>query len=842
MRKALLISMFVLALILRASADMQAMVDAPRLSDIKFYGIYPFFSTELLDRMSVYPGSVLDSAKIAEQKVYLKDYLNSKGYDSVRVDTEVEEISDKLGLLNIRINKGGYFTIGDISVSGNDNISGLRLKKEMKSWWRSFLYGEPGRLIPDELDNDITKISALYRGKGYADSEIKYEVRKDSLKGTADILLTITEGPEYEIEIEGNEFFGDGALSEQTEQVKEGRRGSVALRQAVRGIRKMYREEGFGDAKVNFRDTLLTESGRQKKKVQINVTEGIRPLVSEIKFTGNNSFTEDELGKYLNSVVRRWWRSKEFFRKDIWEDDERNLTAFYVQNGFLSAKVKTGVKYSRDRDSVRIAADISEGIRTYIGSISFAGIPEQFEPDVKKISSELEGKPYNSGFVKDAVPRIKGLLAAGGHIYAQVKEKTVFSSDSSKADIIFTAEVKNMAETGQIYVAGNLNTKERTVRKLLKLREREPFSVLELSSGLRNLRNQKIFRSVSSYTSDTGSDADTLDVLVSVEEYPPYYFQASGGYESFVGPYISLLAGNKNLFGLNKELSLKTDLSFVKQSVTAAFTEPVLFVPELSGTLSAFWEGEDVSDPEYQTETTGLGAGANYRWKSSLQSIVQAQIEHKKLYEKAVSGADSNTVRNSGSLKFIQLWDGRDSFMVPRKGVYANLETEFSTGIDNNEDDFIKYKLDLKYFFTPFGPVTFAFAGHLNYLQMTNPGAEPAVDQLFFLGGTSSVRGMNENYFLEDAAGDPAGGKLTALFTFEPRFEFRKNWELPLFLDTGLLSETEAQTGETVRSTAGTGLRYITPIGAMGILWGFPLDVKDGWKDGVFHFSIGYTF
>ncbi len=841
-KNVLFIFLLVLTVFLRASADMQALVDAPRISDIKFYGIYPFFSTELLDRMSVYPGSVCDSVKIAEQKVYLTDYLNSKGYDSVRVKSEIEDVSEKLRLLKISIMKSGYFTIGDINISGNDNISGLRLKKEMKTWWRSFLYGESGRLIPDELDNDITKINELYRSKGFADFEIKCNVRKDSLKGTADISLTITEGPEYEIEITGNSFFSDGALLEQTDLIKEGRRGSVALRQAVRGIRKMYREEGFGDAKAVMKDTLVSENGTQLKKVLITVSEGVRPLVSKIEFKGNDFFEGDELGNYLNSVVRRWWRTKEYFRKDIWEDDERNLTAFYIQNGFLSAKVKTGLKFSRNRDSVRIEAEISEGVRTVIGSVSFEGISERFGPDVKKISEELEGKPYNTAIVKDVVPRLKGIFAAGGYIYAEVKEKTVFTPDSSKADIVFTADAKNMTETGSIYVAGNLKTKDRTVKKLLKLREGEPFSVLELSDGLRNLRNQKIFRSVSSYTSDTGLDTDTLDVLVSVEEYPPYYFQVSGGYESFVGPYISLLAGNKNLFGRNKELSLKTDMSFVKQSVTAAFTEPVLFITELSGTLSAFWEREDISDPEYQTETTGFGAGANYRWKSSLQSIVQAQIEHKTLYEKSVSGADSNTVRNSGSLKFIQLWDGRDSFMVPRKGVYVNLETEFSTGIDNNEDDFIKYKLDLKYFFTPFGPVTFAFAGKLNYLQMTNPGAEPAVDQLFFLGGTSSVRGMNENYFLEDAAGDPAGGKLTAMFTFEPRLEFRKNWELPLFLDTGLLSETEAVSGETLRSTAGTGLRYITPIGAMGILWGFPLDVKDGWKDGVFHFSIGYTF
>jgi len=38
------------------------------------------------------------------------------------------------------------------------------------------------------------------------------------------------------------------------------------------------------------------------------------------------------------------------------------------------------------------------------------------------------------------------------------------------------------------------------------------------------------------------------------------------------------------------------------------------------------------------------------------------------------------------------------------------------------------------------------------------------------------------------------------------------------------------------------GLRYITPIGAMGFLYGMKLDPEDGESPKRLHFSIGYTF
>jgi len=44
------------------------------------------------------------------------------------------------------------------------------------------------------------------------------------------------------------------------------------------------------------------------------------------------------------------------------------------------------------------------------------------------------------------------------------------------------------------------------------------------------------------------------------------------------------------------------------------------------------------------------------------------------------------------------------------------------------------------------------------------------------------------------------------------------------------------------RASVGIGLRYITPIGPMGLLYGYKLNRKDGESPGKINFSVGYTF
>jgi len=77
----------------------------------------------------------------------------------------------------------------------------------------------------------------------------------------------------------------------------------------------------------------------------------------------------------------------------------------------------------------------------------------------------------------------------------------------------------------------------------------------------------------------------------------------------------------------------------------------------------------------------------------------------------------------------------------------------------------------------------------------------------------------------------------------EARVELTRDWETALFYDTGTVRRTLVNAGsEDVRSSAGIGMRYLTPIGPIGVLYGRKIDRKDGESAGRFHISVGYTF
>jgi outer membrane protein insertion porin family len=77
----------------------------------------------------------------------------------------------------------------------------------------------------------------------------------------------------------------------------------------------------------------------------------------------------------------------------------------------------------------------------------------------------------------------------------------------------------------------------------------------------------------------------------------------------------------------------------------------------------------------------------------------------------------------------------------------------------------------------------------------------------------------------------------------EARIEVSHDWETALFYDTGAVKRALVDAGSDIfRSSVGIGLRYITPIGPMGLLYGYKLHPKEGESPGRFLFSLGYTF
>ena len=158
-------------------------------------------------------------------------------------------------------------------------------------------------------------------------------------------------------------------------------------------------------------------------------------------------------------------------------------------------------------------------------------------------------------------------------------------------------------------------------------------------------------------------------------------------------------------------------------------------------------------------------------------------------------------------------------------------------------DDFYKYRFEFRGFTTPFRRLTFAGRGSFGNIDPYGSSGVVPQDQLFFLGGTATVRGFDQNLFLYDRENDPVGGEMAAVANVEARVDLGRNLEISLFYDLGYLNETSGlEVPDNVRDSVGAGLRYVTPVGAIGVLYGRKLDPQPGESRGRWHFSVGYTF
>jgi outer membrane protein insertion porin family len=189
------------------------------------------------------------------------------------------------------------------------------------------------------------------------------------------------------------------------------------------------------------------------------------------------------------------------------------------------------------------------------------------------------------------------------------------------------------------------------------------------------------------------------------------------------------------------------------------------------------------------------------------------------------------------------MYNSTDSFISPKKGIFSILSLDFSKGVENSLDNFLKYRFDVRYYYTPWERLTLAVRGRAGHIEPTGSDSIIPEDQLFYLGGVTSVRGFEKNLLRFNEAGKAVGGRQEILANIESRIYMGYNLELTAFFDTGSIGKTFYDEGSgDFRHSAGLGLSYITPLCPIGFVYGHKLDRKEGESSGEFHFSLGFTF
>ena len=187
--------------------------------------------------------------------------------------------------------------------------------------------------------------------------------------------------------------------------------------------------------------------------------------------------------------------------------------------------------------------------------------------------------------------------------------------------------------------------------------------------------------------------------------------------------------------------------------------------------------------------------------------------------------------------------------MDPGAGTDMTATWEFA-GIGGTEK-FSKYVVDTRQFWPMKWGTVFSVHGQLGYIHGLGDEDAVPIDERFFLGGIYSIRGFEAREVgPRDELGEFMGGETEAFFNFEYIFPLVESLGLKgvTFFDVGNAWNEDDFTGEDAdafaswRYSAGTGIRWLSPMGPMRFEYGYNLDARDYESKSKFDFMIGRFF
>src|SRR2546422_5653939 len=162
--------------------------------------------------------------------------------------------------------------------------------------------------------------------------------------------------------------------------------------------------------------------------------------------------------------------------------------------------------------------------------------------------------------------------------------------DDKRVDITYRVERGKPVVVDRIEVTGNTKTRDKVIRREMRLQEQELFSASKLRKSREALQRLGFFQSVNITTRRAGED-DRMQVVVDVKEAQTGAFSAGAGFSSADQLLFNARIVENNLFGRGQRLELSGDIGSIPRNNILSLPQPDLPRNPLTPGASAFrWE------------------------------------------------------------------------------------------------------------------------------------------------------------------------------------------------------------------------------------------------------------
>ena len=685
----------------------------------------------------------------------------------------------------------------------------------------------------DLLEDSLRRIEQYLHQQGHWRAAVGY--RRDVTPGGLAVTFTVKAGEVFRIgrvDVEGANALTRADIATVVRAVP----GDIFIEGTVdsqtAALRERYRRAGFRDVRIELvmeeRDAAATAAvpGRGGLvDVRLVVAEGSLIRVGNVRLAGLAGIAEADLRAKLTLAP-----GVPYYDPLVAADRDA-LSAVLFDRGFDRARVLSTVTPVAGQPTVDIAYDIAQGTMVRVGRILVVGNRRTATETIVRALTLKPGDPLGLTEVFESQRRLRAL-----GLFRRVTITDVGAGGETERDLVVT--VDEAAPTSIGYGAG--------VEVGRYLRQETPGAQaterLELAGrGFFEVGRQNLW----------GSNR-SVNLFTRVSLRPSGVAQASGG----------------------------SDFGFNEYRVLLSFRDPRVFEVADARVTGYF---EQAVRSSFNFVRRGVLAEGARRFKDRITLVGSYSLSTVRLFDERIAPEDRPDIdrlfpqvrisKFSGAVRR----DTRDDLLDPTRGLVVGLDGDVAARALVSQVGFVKGYGEVFTYRTVSAKRRVVLAGGVRIglakgferaaPRVDDAGAavfdgtgQPIIDVLtdlpaserFFTGGDTTVRG-----FARDSLGDvgtldpngfPTGGHALTVLNAELRAPLWRELGGVVFVDAGNVFRrvTDLDLG-ALRTSAGFGFRYKSPVGPVRVDFGFRLGSRRGVPDEsepsyAVHFSIGQAF
>lgn len=703
-----------------------------------------------------------------------------------------------------------------------------------------------GLSVGEELTNEASNnaIINLFKQNYFEDIYITND--------NGNVIVTLKEKPSIaRVELKGV-VTNDQKAIQSLIDIKAGNMyDTLSIERTINKIRQFYEAKGYFDTVVDV----------EKKQVEdgpglyltLNINRGENLIIKNVNLVGAKKFDYDDVEPIVANKSKEfmgWMWGRNDGKVKLYElpQDSERIKDLYFQKGYLDATVSEPFLNAYfDSYTADLAYYITEGEQYKISKITISA-PDELELNTDKIiKDELNlgaGDIINSLKVRKDISIIENIVADKGYAFVVVNPKTQKDKENHTVQIDYEIIPGEKVTIRNVIISGNDRTSDKVVRRELYLTEGQTYNRTDLQDSTDALKRTSYFEDAN--IKEQRISADQIDLLVEVKEASTGSISGGIGYGSSDGLLLNASLSDTNILGSGLKGIISVDRSDNELSGQIGITNPRLFDSQysLGGTIYA----NDYKWRNYNERSYGFNTTLGRQLTRNLSASITYVIERSN-----ISGL-SSVLKNVGYKEGTNLksaiipaisYNNTDDYYLPRRGILTGSSLEFA-GIGGDEK-FLKSRSYFNYYFglADYIDYDLILRYKSNFAKIWDRGYVP-INERLYLGGISSIRGF-ENKTVSPklqfgGSWYETGGEISFNNSFEISFPIidRIKMRGVLFYDYGMIGKTSLN--EIKRSSVGTGIEWITPIGPLQLIFAKALNPASNDETSKFEFSIGRRF